>query len=284
MADKTSSDPQAVAGAERISVEIADGVQTYAGGLAAIRGPGHATTQGYADVLGDTPGLIPLGGFFSDQTLGATSDTPPPENNVDLRNKIWKRKAVTGVASRADIGKLVYATDDQTVTLTKPADDAMAIGVVVEWHTSTTCDVFLFGFAVLSALALSGGGFSVIPLGQVQFTAAGLIDGDLKTGIAMRGHGKIISMYCVTNTALVGSGGTGLLNVEIGGTNTTGGVLTLSQSAGATLGTTLTSTAFTALNEYHDGDTIDIEGASTGGTITSGSVDLFLVVEHMIGL
>ena len=41
MADKNASDPQAVAGAARISVQLADGVQTYAGGLAALRGPGR---------------------------------------------------------------------------------------------------------------------------------------------------------------------------------------------------------------------------------------------------
>ena len=282
MADKTASDPQKVAGAARISVEIADGVQTYAGGLAAIRGEGHATTQGYADVFGDTPGLIPLGGFFSDQTLGATSDSPPPENNVDISDKIWKSKAVTGVASRADIGKLVYATDDQSVTLTKPADDALPIGAVVEWHTSTTCDVYLFGFATLAAIALGGSSVYTYYIGGIDNGSSA--DGDIVTSLPLHGHGKILSVGAVVEVACTGTSGSIVLNLELGTTNVTGGALTMSTAACGTLGEVIAATAVTAENEFHDGDLLSVEGASAAGTRTLGRLGLFMVVQNLLGL
>lgn len=283
MTDLTASTPRTVSAREiRISTQIADAVQTYAGGLAALRGPSHATTQGYLALLDDAPGLIPLGGFFSDQTLGATSSSPVPKNNVDVSDKVWRRATVTGAASRGDIGKLVYATDDNVLTLTRPADDSLPMGCVWEWHTSTTCDVFMFGFATLCAIALGGGGGDLIYLGRVDF--ATLADGNVLASIPLPGHGKILSFFAITDTTLVGTGGTTLLNLEIGGTNLTGGVITLATDPGAAVGYNSAGTAITAANEFHDGDLLDVEAASSGGTRTSGGAGLYITVARELGM
>lgn len=48
--------------------------------------------------------------------------------------------SVTGVSSSDNIGATVYATDDDTFTLT--ASGASSIGKVARWITGTTCIVF----------------------------------------------------------------------------------------------------------------------------------------------
>jgi hypothetical protein len=56
---------------------------------------------------------------------------------VKVRGQI--QLTVTGVASAADVGETVYASDDATFTLT--AGSNTAIGKVSRWVTSTTCVV-----------------------------------------------------------------------------------------------------------------------------------------------
>ena len=64
---------------------------------------------------------------------------------------IIRKHAVTGVAAVTDVGKLVYATDDQTLTLTANTN-LKAIGKIVRWHSGTTCDVLMFSPAEHEAL------------------------------------------------------------------------------------------------------------------------------------
>ncbi len=57
--------------------------------------------------------------------------------------KLWEKGkiqlTVTGVASADDVGQTVYATDDDTFTLT--ASGASSIGKVARWVSGTTCIV-----------------------------------------------------------------------------------------------------------------------------------------------
>ena len=281
MADLTSSVSRAIKAASGLAGEVADAVQTYAGMWAGLRGPDHATTQGYLDAYNDEKGMIWAGGHLDDQVLGDTSATPPTENRLGIDPAIYPQVAVTGVASRADIGKAVYATDSDVLTLTAPTY-ATPIGIVVEWHSSTTCDVLTFGLAAQSALDLSGQGTQVLHLGN--FTFASMADGDILTSYPMPCHASIESFYAVVGTPLVGSGGTTALNLEIGTTNVTGGVLTASTAAGGTLGTVLTATAITAENVAHSSDSLSIEASSSGGTRTSGAFDLYVKIRPRMGV
>ncbi len=281
MADLTKSTPRPDALVDRIGAEIADAKQTYAGGLAALRGPGHATTNGYLDGLDDEAGLIPLGGFFSDETLGATGDSPPPENNVDVRDKIYRRATVVGVASRGDIGKLVFATDDSVLTLTAPSANAFPIGMVIEWHTSTTCDVAMWGMIAAAAIALGGAGRETICLGSFDVTIAA--SANLATGIVAPCHGLITDLYAVIDGAdLVGASGAVDLNLEIGGTNVTGGVVSLVIGS-PTAGSKVAGTAITAENRIHQGDLIDVEAVVTTA-FTTGRVNLYATIQRELGM
>lgn len=68
--------------------------------------------------------------------------------NIHVYQRGSVQLAVTGVSSTADVGATVYATDDDTFTLT--ASGASAIGKVLRWITSTSCIVRFEGAQVRS--------------------------------------------------------------------------------------------------------------------------------------
>jgi hypothetical protein len=92
--------------------------------------------------LNDTGTFQPLasgdkfGGFANtkiDNSAGAASAV-----RVSVKQRGRVKLSVTGVASAADVGKAVYATDDDTFTLTVGGS---LIGRIVRWETSTICVV-----------------------------------------------------------------------------------------------------------------------------------------------
>ena len=177
--------------------------------------------------------------------------------------------------------KLVYATDDDTLTLTRPTTGT-PVGIITRWYSSTTSDVLLWGLVTQCAIDLGGGGQEILYLGELDF--ATVADGDLRTGFTMPYHGKILDFFGMVKEVNVGSGGTILLNLEIGATNVTGGVITYSTTEANTLGEKLSGTAITAANTFHEGDALDIEGASAGGTRTSGKLELYATVQRLPGV
>jgi hypothetical protein len=115
--------------------------------------PGIATDifyQGSAiGELNDTGTFRPLAsgdkfaGFATetvDNSAGAASAL-----NIPVREQGYVVLSVTGVASAADRGKDVYATDDDTFTLTVGGSQ---IGVVHRWISGTQCVVRFFSFAL----------------------------------------------------------------------------------------------------------------------------------------
>ena len=281
MADLTATSKRSISGADGLSGEVADAVQTYGGMFAGIRGPDHATTQGYVDAYNDEKGMIFAGPQLDDQVLGDTSATPPPTNSTGTDSSILKATAVTGVASRADIGKAVYATDSNVLTLTAPTY-ATPVGIVVDWATSTTCDVLMLGLAAQAALDLSGQGAQVIHLGSFSFKDTS--DGDLLTSYPMPYHGSIESFYISVGEGFVGSSGACTLNLELGTTNVTGGVVTVATSTCGTVGTVLTATAITAENVFHAGDVLSVEGSSSASTRTSGTFNMYIKIRPRMGV
>jgi hypothetical protein len=70
----------------------------------------------------------------ADNSAGAASAI-----NVRVRTRGCIQLAVTGVASAADVSETVYASDDDTFTLTSTSNTA--IGKVQRWVSGTTCIV-----------------------------------------------------------------------------------------------------------------------------------------------
>ena len=278
MADLTASITRAVKGAAGLAAEVANSVQTYAGAWAGLRGPDHATTQGYLDSFNDEKGMIFLGGHLDSQVLGDTTATIPPENRLNLEPKIYPQATVTGVASRGDIGKVVYLTDDNTLSLTRPTLGT-PVGYVTEWSSSTTCDVFIFGTAAQAAVDLGGQGAQVLHLGH--YYAANVTDADVVTSYPLPFHCSLESFYAVCTKSIAGGGGTTDLNCEIGTTNVTG-TLQITTAAGSTKGTVI-SQALSGSNVGHSGDLLSVEATNTS-SLTGGEFDLYVKLVARLGV
>lgn len=180
--------------------------------------------------------------------------------------------AVTNATSTTEPGTPVYASDGATFTTAAGANSR--IGRVVRGTGSGTADVY-FEADWKGNVARR---IETHVLGEIDF--ATLANANLKTGYTFPFKGRILKLYTITNTVLVGSGGTGLINAEIGGTNVTGGVVTLATATQATLGTRSDGTAITAENEFDADEAIDIEASSVSGTTTSGKATLYAEVER----
>lgn len=281
MADLTSTLTREIVGWDSWSTQIANGLQMVPGNVVGLRGPEHATTQGYLDHYDNEVGMIMLGGVVGGDTanrlLGNTSALPPPKASVQIQPQIFKGVAVTGAASRADIGKYVFMTDANVWTLTYTALAEVA-GVIVEWHSSTICDVLMFG-GVLTMCRNSL--VELLYLGH--FDANTITAANIRTAFPAPYHAKVLSVFAMIDVAIAGAGATALINLEIGATNVTGGVVTIAENdAKGTLkaGTAVTDDA-TAI--MHEGDAIDIE-AATVTDATAGTFDLYAKVLRLAGV
>jgi len=112
--------------------------------------------------LNDTGTFQPLasadkfGGFATekvDNSAGAASARFVP---VKQRGRVVL--SVTGVTSAADVGKPVFATDDDTYTLTNGGSQ---IGTVARWITGTTCVVTFTAFELRPSVFITHGGETV---------------------------------------------------------------------------------------------------------------------------
>lgn len=240
---------------------------------------GTAATRGRAQAWNDEVGAIPLGWSMA-RTTGDTAASPIVNAEVDLQSRIFSNVAVTGLAGTvADVGKVVYMTDDATFTLTRPTL-GHPMGVISRWRSSTNADVYCFGFDTLCAIGLGGAGRDTIFLGTINGVES---VGNHVTGLIAPYHGRIVDIYGIVFEPITDADATATINAEIGGTNVTGGVITWATAD--VLGDKKAGTAITAANTFHQGDAIDLEvTAGTAGTAADGYLNVFATVEKDLGL
>ncbi len=94
---------------------------------------------------------------------------------------------------------------------------------------------------------------------------------DILTGFTPGFDGELIGLEFVTTVAGTGAGASQVFNLEIGTTNVTGGVLTLTLASQATIGTVTAATAITGANSFTATDTISLEMAASGTVFTAGA-------------
>lgn len=265
-----------------VAAEVRNSSEIYPGELSVVVSSqnGTAANVGRAHRFTKAANDIPIG-WPSQRRTGNTSAIPVPKWEGDHRARV-RKLPVTGLAGdRTDRWKPVYATDGSAFTLTMTSAPTLIIGYVIEQIDSTNAWVLCFGLMEFTLFAMSGGGFTIMNLGSVDcdtITAA-----NIRTAFPMPFHGRFIDFFAMVDVAITGGGGTALLNLEIGGVDVTGGVVTVSTAAGGTKGTKLAGTGITALNEFHEGDVLDIE-AATVTDMTAGRVDLFAKVEFLPGI
>jgi hypothetical protein len=90
--------------------------------------------------------------------------------------------------------------------------------------------------------------------------AADIANGDVITTFPMNHAGKIMAVYAVCEKAVTTAAKAADINVEIGTTNLTGGVVSLTGTYA--LGAVVAGSAVTAANEFAATDTISIEASS----------------------
>lgn len=201
--------------------------------------------------------------------------------------------AITLTSAAADNYRAVYTTTDNIadLTVTRPGDDAQAIGYVQRFISTSAGDVVLFGRPEALALGFSGGNKVTECLGSIDLTAAATTSGaDLKTDMPQFGRFKIVDFFAIVKTPTTDAAADIVISLEINSVAVTGGAITIADTGetGAagdidTLGAKLSASAITAANEVHDGDNLSVVYADGLAAYASGEIDLYIVKEYYPG-
>lgn len=263
--------------------EAVNAAEIYGGAYLAAGGPSHATatTRGRYLPWASTINQIPMG-FARTRETGATAAVPAPTAKVNPEPVVIERLAVTGASALGDFGKKVYASDDGTFTLTRPAV-GIPVGFVLNWVSATLCDVAFFGAHELAILAMAGAGKGILG----PFAVSGIVAGSgYSMGAAAAGfvapcHGLITSVHGYLAALLVGAGADLQYNFRIANTVTTGGNLQflLADVTGAIKD----ASAVTAANRFHAGDLIQLY-VTMATASTAGIAVIWAEYEKEIGL
>lgn len=152
------------------------------------------------------------------------------------------------------------------------ADTLIEFGPIASLTDSTT------GTAGDTLAATVGVVTVAIPLQLAAMTTAAA---DLMTNYTPGYAFELLSAEFVTTTLGTGTSASQVLNLEIGTTNVTGGVLTLLLADTNTLGKKTAATAITAANVGTASDTISLEVAASGTVFTAGAGMLLLKLRNL---
>ena len=254
----------------RLEALIKTSEELVIGAYAAI-----ATATGLLQFADSTAGIVPIGYFVGPSDGVVDSDglfTGDGTKKAVVRGGvILNSVAVTGASAITDCGKDVWATDGQTLTLTGQTA-GRPFGKVHKWKTSTSCDVYCYSWADQLQSSSAKESFFYLPLGTHSTNSIlGTAAADIYKHTALEPL-DIISLHAIPtsydNACVAGSQ---TLNLEIGATNTTGGVLTLAYTSFdvvTDLGTVINATAITAANAVAVGDVITLELVASGTGFT----------------
>lgn len=117
-----------------------------------------------------------------------------------------------------------------------------------------------------------------IPLQLASMTTAAA---DLVTEYTPGYKFKILAVDFITTTLGAGSGASQTLNLEIGTTNVTGGVVNPTLSSTNTLGKLTAGTSVTAANTGSATDVLSVEVAASGTVFTGGAGILLITIQNM---
>lgn len=247
--------------ADRLGAEfskpLTNALTVYKGSLLA-----ESPSTGYLVKWADTAGLK----FQGVAKTGAVGDTSVSgarglgvEAQVDARGIVLQRVTVAGVSAITDVGKPVFCSTDNPeadLSLT-PSVNVGAIGYVLTWYSSTTCDVILrtpadYARANNSPVVLA------FHVNLATITGAG----DVVTTFTPGFSGRIAAIDFIVGTPVTTAAKAATLNAEIGTTNLTGGTVALTSANCTPLGAEVAGAAITAGNHFGASDTVSIEAAS----------------------
>lgn len=100
---------------------------------------------------------------------------------------------------------------------------------------------------------------------------------DVVTDYPLQGNGKIIQVAFVVTVPVTTAAKLATLNLEIGTTNLTGGVVALTSANATPLGKVISGTAVTANNVFKDGDLISVEASGVTAFVEGRGILLVTV-------
>lgn len=219
--------------------------------------------------------------------LGNTSAPNPPRASVQAEDHIRFEVSVAGAAAATDNFSIVYLSDDNTFTLTRPTR-GLACGFILKWKTGTTCDVVVFGLTTLAAVYLGGCGAQLVHLGH--FDAPNLTTAVNPIQATIPGRYRVRSVYATVAKPLAGGTSVVFTFKKNSTAFNVGGVLTLNTSGGTggTGGDQVSATAIT-----QDASTILSESDTLTGSVvvtgtftadTGGNFNVFALIDRQLGV
>lgn len=247
----------------------------YQGTFAAV-----SLTTGLVENADDVNDLV-NGAIFKDDSIdGRPLDNKTGDGSVTWTLSWGKRipsYPVTGASAVTDFGKLVYATDNQTLTLTRPSAGS-PVGRVVRYISGTNCEIQMF--TLMEALNFNNlpSNKQYLCLGTVESVALeGTSALELITDLPMLTPGKIVDFFAIVKFDSTSAAGAQTFTLDIGSTAVTGASISLDKDDGQ--GSIVSSTAITANNTFARGDTISLlmSGSGTGWTASERSMFEFWI-------
>jgi len=253
----------------------------YAGALVGTVAAGHL--DHWADTAANS-----FEGILLAKAVGNTSASPPVNGEVDTSGRLMLSAAVAGATTIAANNAYVYCASDNPadMTLTRTTNVG-AIGRVARWIESGICDVALFTpteYLAHAGLAANTRGVYTLSVPWTFVTSTSAID--VFTAQVLGHAFRILAWeWHDGGTALVGSSGSRVANMEIGTTDvgTVASTVTIIQSGTAT-GRRIAGTAVSGANTGTATDTFSIEIASGGTDITAGNGVFTVTIQNLDAL
>lgn len=131
-----------------------------------------------------------------------------------------------------------------------------------------------------SSTLAAGTGVTTVSI-PIQLSAMTTAAADLVTNYTPGYAFKVLTVDFVTTKLGTGAGATQTLNLEIGSTNVTGGVVNPTLASTDTLGELTAGTSVTAANTGTSADTLSVEVAASGTVFTAGDGILLIKLQNM---
>lgn len=242
---------------DMISLVVKAATTIYKGSLVTSDAAGYAI-----------PAANTAGTFF----MGVAAEQKGAGETIRVYRRGIFNFAAVGMAI-TDIGSRVYVADSATVTTT--VGNGIYVGKIMAVDSATSVWVSLESGEALSAIYVRS--IVSIPIELAAVTAAGDVVTTYTPGFA----GVIEKVDFVTTNPATTADKLATLNLEIGTTDVTGGVVSLTSATGGatlTLGKVTAGTAVTANNVFDAEDTISVE-ASSVTAFSEGAGVLLIVIK-----
>lgn len=237
------------------SFTVKTGETIYKGAMVAIDATGYA---------------LPAGNDAAHIFVGVAMEQAAEGETIRVYRKGIFNFAAAGMAV-TDTGSRVYVSDDATVTTT--VGNGVYVGKIVRVDSATSVWVDLAPGAPVLGTVYDRSILAIpVKLSKVA-------DGDILSGYVPGFAGSIAKLSAVVTDPVTTADKGTTINLEIGTTDLTGGVLTLTSANLATLGAVVNATAITANNAFTDSGAISIEAASTTAFV-EGEIVLLIVLKH----